>query len=366
MSLVRHPRRVAVALTVALAAHGALPRTATAQSAPAQGTPVQGTPKVTEQQSHTTQLLQAVHAVDSRVVWASGHGGVVLRTLDGGTTWERRPAPAGDSLEYRDVHALSADVAWVLAAGNGAKSRIYRTTDGGATWTPQFVNADTAAFYDCLSFLDRRTGVAVGDAVRGQTRILRTTSAGQRWALVDSSFVPAALPSEGAFASSGQCAVAADATTAYIAMGAPGARLFRSTDAGAHWTALPTPFVKGTVAGLTGLAFTSATRGIAVAADINRLRTDTSSAVVGVTEDGGQTWTLRPRPPLPGALSGVAWVTEVGKELAVVVGFGGAFITPDAGRNWITLNNQVFTGVAAFGRSAWIAGGNGRIIRLDW
>ena len=63
--------------------------------------------------------------------------GTIRRTTDGGTTWERRPVTGADStLEFRDVHALSAKVAWVLAAGPGAKSRIYHTRDGGATWQP--------------------------------------------------------------------------------------------------------------------------------------------------------------------------------------------------------------------------------------
>ncbi len=323
-------------------------------------------PRVTTQASHTTQLIQAVHAVNERIVWASGHGGVVLRTVDGGTTWTARPTPAGDTLQFRDVHALNADTAWILSAGNGSASRIYRTTNGGASWALQFINRDTAAFYDCLTFLDRTTGIAYSDASNNRTMLLRTADAGATWGLLAQSAVPQPLPGEGAFASSGLCVVAADPTTAFVATGSPGARLFRSRDAGRTWIVENTPFVRGRVAGLTGLAFTNAMRGIAVGANIDRLRTDTSMSVVGVTDDAGRTWTMRTRPPLPGALSGVAWVPGAGDEVAVVVGFGGAFITPDAGRTWQTLNDQLFTGVAAAGKTAWIAGGGGRILRLDW
>lgn len=323
-------------------------------------------PRVTVQQSHTTQLLQAVHAVNERVVWASGHGGVVLRTLDGGATWQTRPTPAGDTLQFRDVHALNADTAWILSAGNGSASRIYRTTNGGASWSLQFINRDTAAFYDCLTFLDNTTGIAYSDASNNRTMLLRTGDAGATWGLLAQSAVPQPLPGEGAFASSGLCVVSAGPTTAFVATGAPGARLFRSRDAGKTWIVENTPFVRGTVAGLTGLAFKDPMRGMAVGANIDRLRTDTSLSVVGVTDDAGRTWVLRPRPPLPGALSGVAWVPGAGADVAVVVGFGGSFVTPDGGRSWQTLNNQVFTGVAAAGRTAWIAGGGGQIVRLDW
>src|SRR5690242_4725221 len=103
-------------------------------------------PQVTEQQSGTTQLIQAVSAVSEKVVWVSGHGGTVARTLDGGEHWSLRPVPGAEKLEFRDIHALSADLAWAMSAGPGAQSRIYRTTDGGATWSLQFTNADSAAF----------------------------------------------------------------------------------------------------------------------------------------------------------------------------------------------------------------------------
>ncbi len=321
---------------------------------------------MTEQSSGTTELIQAVHAVSRDVVWAAGHGSIVLRTRDGGTNWERLRVPDSDSLEFRDVHASSASTAWILAAGAGARSRIYHTTDGGATWQLQFRNTDTSAFYDCLTFLDGRRGVAYSDASDGRTRILRTDNGGRTWGLLPAAQVPAPLPGEGAFAASGLCVAGVKPRTLRIATGAPGARLFTSVDAGVRWTAASTPFVRGAAAGLTGLAFRDAHRGMMVAADISRLRTDTSSAVVGVTADGGRTWIMRPRPPLPGALAGVAWVPGAGKQTAIVVGFGGAFTTSDDGRTWRTLSDAIFTGVDAVGRTAWIAGGGGRIIRLDW
>jgi len=362
------PRRTAARLMLRTACLLAAAVALGAEAADAQVAPGSFAPavRVTEQASGTTQLIQAVHAVSDRVVWASGHGGVVLRTRDGGESWQRLAVPNADSLEFRDVHASSADSAWILAAGSGSRSRIYRTTNGGATWELQFQNTDSSAFFDCLTFLDGRRGVAFSDASQGQTVILRTVDGGAGWTRVPASRVPAPLPGEGAFAASGLCVAHVAPSTVFIATGSPGARLFRSTDAGESWTSTNTPFVKGPVAGLTGIAFADAMRGIAVAADIDRLRTDTSSAVVGVTNDGGRTWTMRSRPPLPGALAGVALVSAAGSETAVAVGFGGAFVTGDGARTWRTISDGVFTGVASSGRTAWIAGGGGRIMRLDW
>jgi len=337
-----------------------------AQTVPPATSAAPRAPAVTELPSPTTALLQAVYAVNAQVVWASGHKGAVLRSRDGGRSWERFETPAGDTLEYRDIHATGADTAWILSAGDGSKSRIYRTTNGGATWRLQFLNADSAAFYDCFSFGSSTSGVAFGDASHTRTNLLRTDNGGASWTLLPASSVPAPLPGEGAFAASGRCVVHGDPNTVYVATGAPGARLFRSRDAGRSWTVENTPFTRGTAAGLTGLSFINGTLGIAVAADINRLRTDTSQSVVGVTRDGGRTWEMRARPPLPGALAGVTWVPDAGPGVAVAVGFGGAFYTTDEGRSWTTITNAVTTGVAAFGRTVWIGGGNGKLWRLDF
>jgi len=65
-------------------------------------------------------------------------------------------------------------------------------------------------------------------------------------------------------------------------------------------------------------------------------------------------------------LAGVAWVPGAASGTAVVVGFGGAFLTGDNGQHWRTVTDVVTTGVTAFGKRAWIGGAGGVIIRLDW
>jgi photosystem II stability/assembly factor-like uncharacterized protein len=326
-------------------------------------------PTVTAQPFGVNTIVQALHAVNDKVVWAAGNNGVVLRTTDGGTTWSRLPAPGGDSLQYRDVHAASETEAWVLSIGNGSASRIYHTSDAGATWALQFMNRDTTAFFDCLSMNAHGQAVVFGDASNTpdgrRTNILRTENAGATWSLLAPNAVPTPLQDEGAFAASGQCVVHADSTTVYIATGAPGARLFRSRNGGKNWAVENTPFVRGTAAGLTGMAFQSATNGIVVGGDINKLRTDTSVAVVGVTTDGGRTWEMRKRPPVPGALAGIVWVPGAGALTAVVSGYGGAAFTTDAGWTWGALNRELSAGITSFGKTAWL-GGRGAVYRVDF
>src|SRR5437899_1265116 len=89
----------------------------------------------TEQASGTTALLIAVSPVNERVVWASGSRGTWLRTTDGGTTWRSGQVAGADSLQFRDVYAVDANVASVLSIGSGSQSRIYKTIDAGTHWT---------------------------------------------------------------------------------------------------------------------------------------------------------------------------------------------------------------------------------------
>lgn len=314
--------------------------------------------------SGTTALLQAVSLPAPGVAWVSGHRGTVLRSLDDGATWTARPVPGAERLQFRDIVAIDADTAWILSAGNGRDSRIYRTTDGGARWTLQFENADSAAFYDCLAVLDARTAVAFSDAAHGRTLILRTDDGGTSWRHLGADAVPAPLEGEGAFAASGGCVSSFGPEHAWVATGGPQARLFRSTDAGRHWTSHETPFVRGPSAGMTAVAFRSPLHGVAVAGRIDAMNADTASAAVGLTTDGGMSWSLAARPPRPGALFGVAWARDAADAPIIAVGPGGVFVSEDAARSWRVVDAAAFWSVGAREGLAFAVGPNGRILRL--
>ena len=112
-----------------------------------------GVPQWTLQTSGVTARLRGVSAVSDRVAWASGSGSTVLRTADGGTTWQKITVTT-EVLDFRDIDAIDETTAYVLSIGNGAASRIYKTIDSGATWTLQIRNEDAKAFLDAMSFWD--------------------------------------------------------------------------------------------------------------------------------------------------------------------------------------------------------------------
>jgi len=107
----------------------------------AQERPLIHQPTLTPQDSGTTNGLIAVWPVNPRVVWASGRNGTFTVTTDGGETWNAGVVPGAETLQFRDVQAFSARVAYLMSIGNNPTDfRVYKTLDGGATWTIQFEN----------------------------------------------------------------------------------------------------------------------------------------------------------------------------------------------------------------------------------
>jgi photosystem II stability/assembly factor-like uncharacterized protein len=309
----------------------------------------------------TTALLQAVSAVNDSVVWISGHGGTWARTLNAGLSWRVGGVPGGDTLQFRDVHAQSADTAWLLSSGNGELSRIYRTTDGGASWTLQFQNADSAAFYDCMDFWDGRRGLVYGDEVNGRLMILETSD-GEHWSLIPESRLPAALPGEGGFAASGTCLVTAPGGYAWIGTGnGPTSRVLRTTDYGHTWKVSDTPIAGGEAAGIATVAFSDLRVGAVLGGLISS--PDTVTDNVAITTDGGVTWDSGGRPSVPGAVYGAAFVP--GTRTLVAVGPKGASISNDAGRHWAALDTLNFWGLGfSPGGAGWLVGTRGRVVHV--
>ena len=125
-------------------------------------------PTLTPQNSGTTNGLIAVWPVNPQVVWASGRNGTYTVTTDGGQTWNAAVVPGAEALQFRDVQAFSASVAYLMSIGaNPTDFRIYKTEDGGATWTIQFENQNPNAFYDGFAFWTPHRGIAHSDSVNG-------------------------------------------------------------------------------------------------------------------------------------------------------------------------------------------------------
>jgi photosystem II stability/assembly factor-like uncharacterized protein len=321
-------------------------------------------PTLTDQSLPNSRVLFiGVAPVSSQVAWLSGSRGTWARTLDGGRTWQTGVAGA-DTLQFRDVHAVDANTAWLLSIGNGEESRIYHTRDGGQTWAEQFRNTEPKAFYDCFAFWDPRRAVVVSDAVDGRMIMRRTEDGGATWNLVQG--LPSAAEGEGHFAASGTCLITRGDRHAWFGSGAGRvARVGRTTDGGRTWTVVNTPIIQDTpTAGITTVALFDLRNGLALGGDL--ARADDYTANAAETTDGGATWRLVGTPTFSGPVYGSAVVPGRGRTI-VVVGPKGASWSTSAGRIWQALDNRTYWSVG-FGPDGvgWMVGPNGRIIRIEW
>ena len=318
-------------------------------------------PRWQEQSSGVAARFRGVSAVSDRVAWASGANGTVVRTTDGGATWEARPVPGAERLDFRDVDAFSESVAYVLSIGPGEASRIFKTTDGGDHWVEQFKNADPEVFLDAMTLRDVNRGFAFSDSVDGRFVILRTSNGGATWERIPAEALPPALDGEGAFAASGtNIAISGDR----VWIGTTASRMLRSSDGGRTWTGTQTPMATGEATGIFSVAFRDAMHGVAVGGNYSKEREASDNLVY--TSDGGRTWALAGERGLSGFRSVVAYIPGTRSSL-LAVGPSGADRSDDDGRTWTPMEAGGFHAFSFAPRTStgWGAGERGRISRLE-
>jgi photosystem II stability/assembly factor-like uncharacterized protein len=260
----------------------------------------------------TRGSLRSVALLTNQVAWIAGVEwvpyarvpvGVLLRTTDGGRTWQ----PLGDgrlpALEY--VRFFDLDEGVVVGRSSPAgPAGVWRTADGGKTWQP--VSGPTTQGWRSARFLAPDRGLVVGSQGRvallagDELRPARLPSLGQRtihnvilqpneqgWLVGDGGLVlvtstggaswqspPGPLPEGTADLCDFRC-VEQRGPLVWIG-GVPGSVVWLSKDHGQSWTAIPT----GQTTPIHQLRFVSDKHGVAVGA----------LGVILVTRDGGQTW----------------------------------------------------------------------------
>ncbi|MBK9154952.1 MAG: glycosyl hydrolase [Chloracidobacterium sp.] len=306
----------------------------------------------------TTASFRGLSVVNEKIVWASGTGGTVIRTTDGGKTWKVMTVPGAEKLDFRDIEAFDAKTAYILSIGNGEASRIYRTTDGGDNWKEQFRNKDEKAFFDAIACWDAKNCIAMGDPVDGHY-VLISTSNGEAWTQILSNQLPAAKDGEAAFAASGTCLLRVGENQVFLVTGGNEARVFYSNDRARTWNVATTPITKGTAgSGIFSIAMRDARNGVIVGGDYEK--PNEAKRNLAFTRDGGKTWTADEG--LTGYRSAVAYID--GRTI-IAVGTNGTDLSEDGGASWKRIGTENLNAVAAMGKKAiWAVGPAGMVAKL--
>jgi len=149
----------------------------------------------------STASLRGLAPVDRSTCWCTGTGGIVLRTRDGGASWQRLTVPGSEGLDLRAVVAFSADVAVVANAGSPA--RIFRTEDVGANWRLVHEDRRPEIFLDAMRAADPSACWCVGDPLAGAFVLLQGSDGGRSWRAAGA--MPPPTAGEAAFAASNSC-----------------------------------------------------------------------------------------------------------------------------------------------------------------
>lgn len=311
----------------------------------------------------TTASLRSICAVSSKCAWAGGSEGTVIRTIDGGSEWEKVGPLQWPKLEFRSVWAFGPHEAVIASAGSPAI--ILRTEDGGQSWQEVYREDAPEAFFDGLRFWDQRNGIAFSDPVNGQWLIVRTLDGGLTWQRVDPQKIPHAETGEAAFAASNSGLALATAPgsqtrLAWIGLGGGTegpSRLLQTSDGGSTWTVQQvTEISRNASSGIFGVAFLPPKTLVVVGGDYRQETRGENH--IALSTNNGLSWRL-PSGPLPaGFRSGITSLPETG---FVCVGPSGVEHSRD-GHAWEPLAGPGFHAVTHDPEgNLWCVGSEGRI-----
>jgi photosystem II stability/assembly factor-like uncharacterized protein len=135
-------------------------------------------------QSPVNLTLRKLSFVDSLTGWATGEAGTIIRTTDGGTSWEIQNSTVQTFIT--DIFFLDRNFGWATTIEDvfPFKSIILKTTNGGENWLTAYF-PDSSEYIRTIYFLDTLNGFV------GGSYISYTTDGGNNWleSEVDSNFV---------------------------------------------------------------------------------------------------------------------------------------------------------------------------------
>lgn len=147
------------------------------------------------QQSMTSCEIADIFFLNHNLGWASAFnysnppfGTILLHTLDGGSTWIAEPYPQ-ENIFIWSILFLDSLNGWM----GGSPHALLRTTDGGLTWQQAVIDTSTLAFFPVLNlkFFGTEHGYACGGMFDIAGVIWRTHDGGDLWYAIDVTYAPA-------------------------------------------------------------------------------------------------------------------------------------------------------------------------------
>ncbi|MBI5403808.1 MAG: T9SS type A sorting domain-containing protein [Ignavibacteriae bacterium] len=262
----------------------------------------------TEQVSGLTTVLYSVSAVNDDVAWVCGASGKVLRTINKGLLWSNVSGNLPTTYALYNIFAYDANVA-IVTGVSGSTTAIYQTSNGGVNWTTANSHA---GFGDDLWMSNASTGFFIGDPIAGNWDLLKSTNAGLNWSTW------ATVPTTNTSGTYNNAACFDGNNVWFQSVGL--STIHYSTNLGVNWTTQ-----SESLAEITAISFNSSATGLAGGSS-------TSPGLLKSTNSGAN-WTALTSPYPTNSISGIVgaqstwWVSQQGTGIS---------ISTNDGANWST------------------------------
>ena len=297
--------------------------------------------------------LRGLSVVSDQIIWASGTGGTVARSIDGGETWKWMSVKGFEKTDFRDIEAFDGMTALIM--GIASPAYILRTVNGGDTWRVVFENKEKGMFLDAMEFWNEQAGIVIGDPIDNKFFIIRTFDGGSSWQGIPPRNYPVADSGEACFASSGTNIRKLDNASAVFVSGGLHSRMFIRDKR------IELPILQGSEStGANSVAVKNRKNLIVVGGDFNNK--DASDKNCVITSDGGKSFSVPQNPP-HGYRSCIEYI---GKDQWICSGLNGVDYSRDSGKNWKWVSKVSFhvCRKAKKGSAVFFAGNNGNIGKL--
>jgi hypothetical protein len=304
--------------------------------------------------------IRGLSVVSDKIIWASGSGGNVARSTDGGNTFTWMKVPGYEKNDFRDIEAFDENTAVIM--GITTPAVILKTKDGGKNWKKVFEDTTKGAFFDAMAFSVNNHGTLVGDPLNNKVFLAYTSDGGDNWEVpVYQKSYPGTTAKEGEafFASSGtNIAMLGISNHSIMVSGGKASRLFT----GVSEDSLPIMQGKEST-GANSVAVYNGKKIVIVGGDFTKDTVSNNNFVLTDLDLWNPMKYSIPKTPPHGYRSCVIFLSE--KKL-LTCGTSGIDISKDGGMNWELISKESFhvCQKAKKGKAVFLAGSGGRIAKL--
>jgi len=303
--------------------------------------------------------IRGLSVVNNHVIWASGSGGSVARSTNGGNSFTWIKVSGYEKSDFRDIEAFDSNKAIIM--GITSPAVILKTKDGGKSWKKVFEDTTRGAFFDAMAFSVNNYGILVGDPINHKVFVAYTRNGGDTWETPSTqgkNIGVEAKEGEAFFASSGtNVAMIGNTNHEIMVSGGKASRLFT----GVSNDSLPIMQGKEST-GANSVAIYDGKKIVIVGGDFTKDTISNNNCVLSDLDLWNPMHYKIPKTSPHGYRSCVIFLS---KKKLLTCGTSGVDISNDGGMNWELIAKDGFhvCQKAKKGKAVFLAG-NGKIAKL--